>query len=317
MKSHIFALGLPSFLFAIILCFTFPISGANPHFIKNTAADIDAGDMCVDCHEEYATGLKGTAHALAVLPHKLEMSCISCHSNAAAHVEDPKIENIGNPASMEKGGVLEVCTQCHQPHLELDNIGFDPHINEGLSCVSCHSVHKGLGGLLLDDKTEFCSHCHTAVMNQFIKTSNHPLTDNAVSCISCHDFIGKLEPAYAHGNSANCASCHPMEGGPFLYEHEATSSFSTEGEGCMACHMPHGSPNERLLTRPGNMLCRQCHGIPAGHVTAHNQEGITFDCMECHSEMHGSNDNKGLLDPNLGAKVGSGSGSCFCHNVSG
>ena len=312
------AFGLPGILFIAFLFYSLPISGANKNLHVNTPEDIEAGEMCKDCHDDYDSGLVGTAHASATLPHKLEINCINCHSGAAAHIEDPNIDNIGSPEKMDAGGILAVCTQCHQPHMQLDNTGFDPHLGEGLSCISCHSIHEGAEGLLRDDKMAFCGECHQTVANQFARNSNHPLTDNAVSCISCHDFTGKIEPMFAHGVSANCASCHPMEGGPYLYEHDATSSFVTESSGgCISCHMPHGSPNDKLLSRPDNMLCQQCHGTPPGHVTAHSQEGINFDCMECHSEMHGSNMNRFLLDPSLGAKVGTGPGSCFCHNVSG
>jgi predicted CXXCH cytochrome family protein len=109
-----------------------------------------------------------------------------------------------------------------------------------------------------------------------------------------------------------------MEGGPFLYEHAPTSSFATEGgDGCIACHQPHGSSNERLLVRPDNLLCKQCHSTPALHFTQHGGIGTMFDCMECHNSVHGSNDNQRFLDPNLGAKIGMGAGACFCHNVSG
>ena len=319
MKKNIVAFGVPGVLFIVFLSFSMPISGANPSPSQNSPEDIEAGELCKDCHEDYESGLVGTVHAPAMLPHKLEIGCISCHSGAAGHVEDPKVGNIANPGTMAGGAVLAVCTQCHQPHMQLDNTGFDPHVSEGLSCLSCHSVHKGEQGLLLDDETQFCGGCHQGVVGQFTRNSNHPLTDNAVSCISCHDFTENLEPAFAHGASANCASCHPMEGGPYLYEHDATSSFAAEGSGgCVSCHMPHGSPNDKLLSRPNNnMLCQQCHGTPPRHVTAHNGEGVSFDCMECHSEMHGSNNNRWLLDPNLGGKVGSGAGSCFCHNVGG
>ncbi len=318
MKSNFLTFGIPGLFLFMIFALSLPESQANSNKLENSPEDTKAGEICKDCHEDYQSGLAGSAHGVALLSHKIEINCISCHSGAAGHVENPNVENIGNPGSLAVGGVLAVCTQCHLPHLQLDNTGFDPHVGEGLSCLSCHSIHKGEDRLLRDDKTKFCGECHQGVESQFARNSNHPLKDNAVSCISCHDFTGKLEPAFAHGASANCASCHAMEGGPFLYEHDATSSFAAEGgSGCISCHMPHGSPNAQLLSRPDDLLCQQCHGTPAGHVTAHGGRGVSSDCMECHSEMHGSNDNRWLLDPDLGAKVGTGAGSCFCHNVNG
>ena len=40
-------------------------------------------------------------------------------------------------------------------------------------------------------------------------------------------------------------------------------------------------------------------------------------CIECHSGVHGSNHNKGLLDPDLGSKIDVGPAGCFCHDVEG
>jgi predicted CXXCH cytochrome family protein len=83
----------------------------------------------------------------------------------------------------------------------------------------------------------------------------------------------------------------------------------------VACHDPHGSPNERLLRQPDDNLCRQCHGLPARHRSVHEGIGVAFGCLECHTAVHGSYDHRSLLDPYLGTNVGDGPGSCWCHNV--
>jgi len=153
------------------------------------------------------------------------------------------------------------------------------------------------------------------VVNEFKRVSNHPLTDGNVTCLSCHGFAKEMEPDYGHGQNARCYSCHSEQSGPYTFEHDAASSFATQGGGCIACHSPHGSPNERLLNQPGSGLCRQCHGVPAMHMTQHNGIGQQYDCVECHSEVHGSYENHALLDSYLGSKIGSGPGSCWCHKV--
>jgi len=168
---------------------------------------------------------------------------------------------------------------------------------------------------LADRDGNFCGKCHVAVVNQFRLVSNHPLTDGNVSCMSCHDFTGSNEPMYGHGGNADCYQCHPQQSGPHLYEHEAGSSFGPEGEGCIACHSPHGSNNDRLLNQPDERLCFQCHGVPPLHRTQHDGIGTQFACMDCHSAVHGSDDNRALLDPQMGTRIGGQAGSCFCHNV--
>ncbi|MBD3401505.1 hypothetical protein GF420_01315 [candidate division GN15 bacterium] len=274
-------------------------------------------ETCLMCHEGYDAGLAVSAHRLSsqMKNPAMTISCVSCHPGAEAHLDDPVAETIGNPARMSTPEQNEICASCHQPHKMTGTVGFDPHIGQDLACTDCHGVHEANVSLLLDEEGEFCGQCHVASVNRFRQRSNHPLTDGNISCISCHDFTGDLEPMVGHGGSVNCAECHQEVAGPFLHEHEAGSSFSTEGDGCIACHRPHGSPNERLLVQPGDNLCQSCHGVPPGHVTAHNGLATSYDCMDCHSAVHGSNDNRSLLDSQLGIKIGDGPGSCYCHNV--
>lgn len=274
-------------------------------------------ETCLMCHEGMDAGLAATAHQLSSQVNKpaIQISCVSCHTGAAAHVDDPSVDNIGNPARMSTHEQNLVCSSCHQPHKEQGTLGFDPHIGQDLACGDCHGVHDAGVSLLLDDDGEFCGQCHVSVASGFRQRSNHPLVSGNVSCMSCHDFTGRTEPMFGHGGSTNCLSCHQELAGPFVYEHEAGSSFTTEGDGCVACHAPHGSPNERLLNQPAASLCQSCHGVPAGHLTTHNGIGSQYTCMECHSAVHGSHDNRGLLDSQLGTKIGDGPGSCFCHNV--
>jgi DmsE family decaheme c-type cytochrome len=211
-------------------------------------------------------------------------------------------------------GARNACASCHDAHKQLDDYGFDAHTRLQLNCTSCHRVHGGSAAALVSDRTDFCQPCHVAVTHQFRQRSNHPLVEGTVSCVSCHDFRGNAEPSLGHGPSANCYACHADQSGPFLFEHEATSSFSAEGSaGCVSCHNPHGSPNDRLLTQTDANLCKQCHGLPAGHLTAHEGQFGQVNCVDCHSDIHGSYDNLFLLDPQLGTKFGRDADGCFCH----
>lgn len=273
---------------------------------------------CLFCHENMAKTLAHTTHRLSSETEKprVTIACVSCHTGAADHVDDPSAENIGNPATMSVGEGIELCSRCHQPHTEMGTVGFDPHIGQDLACVDCHSVHNANVSLLLDDKAEFCGKCHVAVKNDFRKRSNHPLIGENVTCISCHDFTSEGSPMYGHGLEATCANCHPEIIGPYLYEHEAISTFSTEGDdGCINCHEPHGSVNDRLLVQTGDNLCKQCHGIPPGHLTNHGGVGTLYSCITCHSGVHGSYTNRALLDPNLSTIVVEGPETCFCHGI--
>ena len=308
-SRHIARFSGPLILAALVLLAVVPSGTGQPTEVDD--------ETCLTCHEGYNTHLANTAHRLssATKNPSVQIACASCHQGGAVHIEDPSTENIVNPGNATVETQLRVCSQCHQPHTELRQIGFDPHVDQNLACADCHSVHSGTPALLIDDQANFCGKCHVAIVNDFRLRSAHPLTDGAVTCISCHNFSRTSEPRFGHGESANCFSCHPEQSGPHAFEHEATSSFTTEGNGCVSCHRPHGSPNERLLTQTGNSLCRQCHGLPPGHRTAHGGIGAQFACMDCHTQVHGSFDNRWLLDPNLGAELGDGPASCWCHGV--
>jgi DmsE family decaheme c-type cytochrome len=298
-----------------VLCWLSILLGAGGFAWSSASAeDIVGYETCVDCHEDYLPTLSGTAHDIETARADLVLVCASCHSGASVHIDDPSADNIGNPATSSVGDVTALCTQCHSPHAEMGNVGFDPHFNQETACTDCHTVHSGQEMLRPADPATLCSQCHVAVSETLTRRSNHPLSDGAVSCVSCHSFTGAGEPTVGHGSSANCYSCHPEQSGPFLFEHQATLTFAVEGGGCVECHNPHGSANERLLTDPGGTLCQQCHGTPPGHRTAHGGFGVQYQCVECHSEIHGSNHSSQFLDPDLNIKLPLDCYQSGCHN---
>ena len=278
------------------------------------ASEAVDNETCLTCHDAYSQTLAKGPHALTgtAKAHQIQINCVSCHDGAAVHIDDPSADNIGNPSNLEYSQAEKVCTQCHQPHTT-GMPAFDVHADQDIACTNCHGIHSAARLEAPGTIKTLCSTCHGAVTNDFLANSHHPVTEGAVSCISCHDFTGKSEPNFAHGQTATCYGCHPQQSGPYLFEHDAASSFSPEGEGCTACHSGHASTNEKLLKQPNDKICLQCHGEPAGHKTAHNGELTGLACMDCHSQVHGSYDNLYLLDPQLGSKVSGGPDGCFCH----
>jgi predicted CXXCH cytochrome family protein len=99
------------------------------------------------------------------------------------------------------------------------------------------------------------------------------------------------------GTNSLCASCHAEHDALAPYEHPIGTEVTIEGEGCTVCHAPHGSPHPRLLRRPGDALCLQCHMPPPGHRTAHDGIYAGLRCLDCHTEIHGSFTNRALLSP--------------------
>ncbi|MFH1701116.1 MAG: cytochrome c3 family protein [Candidatus Zixiibacteriota bacterium] len=275
-------------------------------------------ETCLDCHEGYEKTIIDSPHALESKARagSIVIGCTSCHGDGEAHVDDPATNNIINPATSETHEIGDICSDCHNPHLNASASGLISHAELDLSCISCHAIHAGERNAINHDDASICEKCHNAVVNEFIQRSSHPIGFGGATCTGCHDFTGKGSPGFGHGVGVNCASCHPEQSGPFMAEHEATSTFSTEGSGCTSCHSPHGSPNERLMTQPGNGLCLQCHSNGVGHsATAHDGDFAYLECIDCHSQVHGTFDfrNRFLLDQDLGLKLTGKPEACYCH----
>ncbi len=284
------------------------------------AEEIDS-ETCTDCHDELQAGLDRTAHRLTDMSGQgMSVGCISCHSGGEEHIEDPTPENISNPAKQDGYDVRRKCSGCHVVHESLDNFGFDTHSTLDISCTECHTVHSGHSERLLDDRAEFCQRCHSETMTAFRRRSNHPIVQSVLTCVDCHKFTRRSDADFSYDLDRICRDCHPDRGGPFLYEHEAVNSYTTEESGCIRCHEPHGSENDRLLRQAGNDLCRQCHieHVTRNHANLWDEVFSKFPCQKCHVDTHGSFVSELLLDPDLESIVGGG--SCYnpgCHSLNG
>ncbi len=280
------------------------------------SAEEVSGETCLECHDDMGETLSQTQHQLE--NNKTNISCSSCHTGGAEHIEDPSPENIGNPATTTSDKAITACMTCHTPHSDLDNYGFDMHQSQNLNCSSCHKVHGENKSLLLDNQTSFCLPCHSETKTKFAKRSNHPVKQGILTCLSCHQFTKKQDDNLAYDLDRSCQDCHPQQGGPFLFEHDATTGYAINGEGCITCHDPHGSENDRLLKQKGNDLCKQCHveHVTRNHASQWDVNWSKLPCQSCHVDSHGSFTSHNYLDPNLEAKFG---GNCFnsgCHSSS-
>jgi DmsE family decaheme c-type cytochrome len=128
-----------------------------------------------------------------------------------------------------------------------------------------------------------CEACHTDVAADFALPFRHPL-DAALGCTSCHPPHG-LSPLRErdHLRSESCLECHRELAGPFLFEHDGSRQRL-----CLSCHEAHGSPNRRLLTyADSRALCTSCHHS-LEDLHTQNPGSIFQDCLQCHTEVHGS-----------------------------
>jgi DmsE family decaheme c-type cytochrome len=255
-------------------------------------------DTCITCHSEIGKNFATNPHSKLALMHNGKgITCESCHGPGQAHVEGGgDITKIFLPTKGTAKQVDATCLGCHagvHPNFERS-----PHARAGLSCISCHSIHAAQTeeGLLKLPQPTLCFTCHTDVKGAFNMPFHHPVPEGVVKCSDCHDVHGTFQGAQLRSTADQnliCVKCHTDMRGPFVYEHAVV-----KGEGCLACHTPHGSQNARLLNMPTiNTLCKQCHSQVSGD-TIHGMNSGSQEltpCITCHTMIHGSNLNAAFL----------------------
>lgn len=223
----------------------------------NTDGDVDLGDLsvfivnftgplvspplyvgapsCTECHEDHYADWSGTIHATAFDTliaggHGDDPLCFPCHSvgygTASGFVDITSTPHLT--------GVQ--CENCHGPG---SNHAADPdsvHLEVNLEASLCGACHQSCHGL--------CGEDHHPQFEQW-STSKHASAwsdiqwdpDVQDDCLQCHSTDYRLAP---DGSKPTVAEA--------LYDLE-----------CVACHVPHGSPNVGQLRLPPWQLCADCH----------------------------------------------------------
>jgi len=289
-------------------------AGTSANRAVELARGLQPGDLGSVCdHEAVTQNLQRlVVGGSTVLTLGLVMLMVtSCASIERTVVAPPEIEGatfVGNRS----------CADCHTNLTRVFRAS--PHgrsYKEDLKwasisgCESCHgpgSRHVEAGGgrgrFIVNpgkDPTS-CFQCHLETAAQFNLPHHHPIREQRMNCVQCHDPHGTdiLKPAgglaMARLNET-CAGCHRDESRPFVYRHDALQ------EGCTACHTPHGSINPKLLTDRSPNLCLKCHAqvqAVSGRIAIgkydHTENLMSGTCYStgCHSAVHGSNVNPKL-----------------------
>jgi DmsE family decaheme c-type cytochrome len=295
-----------------------PAKAAAPSPGIGTQYSEKGADTCLYCHDAEAdtntftnADLFKAKHARPRDSHgpfgKGGLQCEACHGPGANHsVKDN--DKIRTTISHKPNSFLsaaqtnETCLACHRG--DKRNAWHEGgHGRTQLACASCHQIHAPKDKVLAKaSEAEVCFKCHKQQRADFNKTSAHPVRFGRMSCSDCHN---------AHGSSAagmlvkptlnqTCFSCHADKRGPVLWEHAPVA------EDCSLCHTNHGSVRQALLNKPAPLLCQQCHaaaGHPAVPRTAAGLPGgggggtifiAAGSCMNCHSQVHGSNHPAGV-----------------------
>jgi DmsE family decaheme c-type cytochrome len=270
----------------------------------SNAAQIDTtgyigSETCKACHDDIYTSFEKTPHWKTTLDTRRGprwQGCEACHGPGAEHVaaggDKSKIFVFkGSPA--EK--ITARCMECHQYGEEHSNFERSAHNTNKVTCTDCHSPHHAQEArfLLVNKQPTLCYSCHQEIRPQFSKPFHHRVNEGLVQCTDCHNQHGGFLTKQLRSTAAQdavCFNCHTEKAGPFVFEHAAVKV-----EGCLACHVPHGSSNPRLLTRSQvNTVCLECHTLTIdssvpGVPSFHNQAQKYQACTLCHTQIHGSN----------------------------
>jgi DmsE family decaheme c-type cytochrome len=261
---------------------------------------------CATCHEEVATALKKTAHGRTeAKTWDGAAACESCHGPGAAHAAEGDKTKIRNPGLLPAVEQSEICLTCHERGDRVRWKG-SPHEGRDLSCMTCHKVHHPDGKApraLLAKETEFatCGNCHLKRKAALMRSAHMPMREGSMSCTSCHNPHGTIGPSLLKQDSVNenCYACHAEKRAPVLWEHAPVR------ESCVVCHDPHGSLHPRLQVAKLPRLCQQCHDetrhptqpyADASSAPEFFPNSRMFDrgCVNCHSQIHGSNHPAGM-----------------------
>ncbi len=272
--------------------------------------------QCLDCHTEQASPdvqlIFSTPHGAGHVQNSGQHSamdsamdgaqCSRCHGSSLEHRRDPlrnPVEISFSDPAADPEPVNEQCLGCHKGGTRMAWQG-SVHHNEEVNCLDCHQIHVAQDPVLDQvNQDKVCFTCHANVRAQIQMPSTHPIEQGKTRCSSCHNAHGSATPASLTGITLNdtCFGCHAEKRGPFLFEHAPAA------EDCSLCHQSHGSVNKDLLTARTPFLCQQCHsaafhpsllndgnGLPNSGLNASaNPNLLGKNCLNCHSQVHGSN----------------------------
>jgi DmsE family decaheme c-type cytochrome len=267
-------------------------------------------DTCLSCHDDnpVVMAIFQTKHGQpndARSPFgKGQLQCEACHGPGGKHTgkikkgesRPPMIRFSRDsvaPVAVQNG----VCLACHEKSLSAEwHAG--PHAANDVTCAACHDLHTARDPVLsARTQNEVCYTCHVTKRADFLRPYAHPVRQGKVACSDCHQPHGTSAASQLVKSTVNqtCYQCHAEKRGPFLWEHAPVP------EDCTICHSPHGSSNPGMLKSRGPLLCQSCHsqqGHPSLAYGPSNLPGgsgptvstlVLGNCMNCHSQVHGSN----------------------------
>ena len=236
------------------------------------------GPLCDGCHSvNYDIGTKTVT--------EWNVGCERCHGPGSAHVADPSVLNIVNPARLDHVRGNDVCIQCHSQGQPLNNpidgayydwpVGYEPGAR--LADYWRLEEHR-LGDETFTHWPDGSAHKNRMQGNDFVASVMY---EKGISCWSCHDVHGTgneaelIKPA-----NSLCLTCHGPESpaGPRGATLTAHTQHSAEKVQCVDCHMP-------AIAKEMADLNVRSHTFRFITPVLSEQFDIPNPCTTCHTDM--------------------------------
>ncbi len=239
----------------------------------------DNQPVCIECHDN-------KQNAKFVHPPALDGECEMCHTPTPKHLED------GGPGGMKTNRTASACYQCHDPK----NTGkvVHPALEMEGECIQCHNPHGSDNKyFLVKPVDKLCFECHNPVPADAAKGSEHTVVTDGKACLNCHNPHSSDNPSLLIASPKTlCLGCHDRE----IVEKEPNEEPHTipnikamvEGpyphpaavteDGCLSCHLPHGSSEEDLLNAP--FPASNYNQYVPGNDKTKNTYALCFTCHD-------------------------------------
>ena len=276
---------------------TAPGRAAQPVRAPIDATYVD-GKVCLTCHASHAAEFEKTLMGRIGKTQKGKFECQNCHGPGSAHVKAGGGRGVGgiisfrpNDSSRTAEENNGICLNCHEKGDRTLWQG-STHQTRGLMCTNCHTVMKDVSRkhqLKTKSEPDTCFQCHKDIRSKMSRSEHMPVREGKMECTNCHNPHGSYNDKLLKEATVNdtCFQCHADKRGPFLWEHAPVV------ESCLNCHDPHGSINDNMLQVSRPRLCQRCHNAanyhpanPRGPSTLYT---VNSSCVNCHSQIHGSN----------------------------